>query len=62
MEVRSLDVKGRDVVAAIACIAAMAGAATDTVQPEVAVGVVMTVLAGYGFATGRYRQRERKGK
>jgi hypothetical protein len=61
LEVGTLDVTGRDLVAAVGLIAATAAIIEGVIPRELYVTVLLGVLGYYQIVTGRARQRERRG-
>lgn len=61
MEVGSVDVTGKDIVAAVGLVAATVAVVEGVIAREVYVTVLLGVLGYYQIVTGRARQRERRG-
>lgn len=61
LEVGSLDVTGKDLVAVVGLIAATVAIVEGVITREVYVTVLLGVLGYYQIVTGRARQRERRG-
>jgi len=61
MEVGSVDVTGKDIVAAVGLAATTVAIVEGVIAREVYVTVLLGVLGYYQIVTGRARQRERRG-
>mgnify|MGYP006928082515 CR=1 FL=1 len=61
LEMGSLDVTGKDLVAAVGLVAATAAIIEGVIARELYVTVLLGVLGYYQIVTGRARQRERRG-
>lgn len=61
VEVGSLDVTGKDLVAAVGLVVATVAIVEGVIAREVYVTVLLGVLGYYQIVTGRARQRERRG-
>jgi hypothetical protein len=61
LEVGSLDVTGKDLVAVVGLIVSTVAIVEGVIAREVYVTVLVGVLGYYQIVTGRARQRERRG-
>jgi hypothetical protein len=61
LEVGSLDVTGKDLVAAVGLIVSTVAVVEGVIPRELYVTVLLGVLGYYQIVTGRARQRDRRG-